>query len=263
MEQARHVVFRSDFVSVSDVGVEDSTQDMLASTLRQGALIFVRSGAAAMHGPLGTVVADVNYVLLGSQNERLCRLPLNNAPCVCTVIQFNEFQLTPSPQAKYVLSSPRTHLLQARLLNSAWLGRESSVLDGLAHELFSEIAADGRVEQPSFGEHAETVRTIKMLLNESPSAPLSLKEFAQRAFLSPFTVSRIFHRQTGISLRRYIKRLRLRIALNLMLEGGRNLTGIATELGFYDQAHFSKAFHSEFGIAPALAFGGVCDRAER
>jgi transcriptional regulator GlxA family with amidase domain len=97
------------------------------------------------------------------------------------------------------------------------------------------------------------VAAIKELMSQSLSKPMSLLDIANRFYVSPFTISRWFHAETGVPLRLYMQRLRLRRALTYMLDEKRSLTAIAIELGFYDESHFSKAFHAEFGVPPALA----------
>lgn len=261
MECARSTVFRSEAVSIGDVSVDELSLDAFARSVRDGTLVFIRSGAIATTGSHGAVIADANYVLIGTESERPYHLPVAGAPCVCTIVRFGTAlrEVASNRTAALLLSSSRAHLMQARLLNAAWLGRDAEALDAAAADLMQELSVNGRAE-PGLGDHADTVRTIRMLLNQSASKSLSLAELSRQTYLSPFTISRVFHRQTGIPLRRYVKRLRLRTALNVMLEGTRKLTSIATELGFYDEAHFSKTFHAEFGIAPAQAFGPVCAR---
>jgi AraC family transcriptional regulator len=86
---------------------------------------------------------------------------------------------------------------------------------------------------------------------------VSLAALAKQFYLSPFAVSRAFHQETGISLRRYSQRLRLRKALMLMVEHEFPLREVASTLGFYDEPHFSKAFHAEFGMPPGRAFADL------
>jgi transcriptional regulator GlxA family with amidase domain len=101
------------------------------------------------------------------------------------------------------------------------------------------------------------VCAIKEQVHQSLSKPVSLIVLSKQFYRSPFAVSRAFHQETGISLRRYSQRLRLRRALMLMLEQNATLSEIAASLGFYDESHFSKAFHIEFGLPPARAFSGL------
>ena len=55
---------------------------------------------------------------------------------------------------------------------------------------------------------------------------------------------------TGLSLHRYVTQMRLRSAVDLVLTPGVRLAGIAHELGFASQSHFTTAFRELFGITP-------------
>jgi AraC-like DNA-binding protein len=162
-----------------------------------------------------------------------------------------------------VLSTSANHLGHVRLLNDAWLGKPSTAIDDGALEILRNALAATQSARPTKHEHRYTVQAVKELVNRSLSKPPTLAEVAQQFYLSPFTVSHMFRKETGISLRRYTNRLRLRKALYMMLCGSLALTDIAVELGFYDEPHFSKAFNAEFGIAPAFALGPLCSRSKQ
>jgi transcriptional regulator GlxA family with amidase domain len=144
------------------------------------------------------------------------------------------------------------------LLNKARLACSDAAINEAAAALLSETTGTHYQLSPDV-ERAQIVSEIKTLLNQSLAKRIKLFELANRFYLSPFTVSRWFHWETGVPLRRYIQRLRLRRALTFMLDEKRSLTAIALELGFYDEAHFSKAFHAEFGTPPALALRAYAD----
>jgi len=256
VEQTRHVVFESEFFSISNLREEDFAGEPLPHIVANAGIIFVRSGILASQNARGTVMVDANYMLRISQPSLLYRLPFVEMPCACTVLRFRDPSLVNAFLAEddCTLSSPRAVLLQARIMREATLRPQTAQLDDAARDLASDILATPRRSRSNSFEYSEVLRTIQIIVNQTLADPLSLSEIASRTYLSPFTVSRTFHRQNGISLRCYVKRLRLRAALNFMLHGSRSLTEIAAELGFYDEAHFSKAFHAEFGVAPALAF---------
>ena len=69
---------------------------------------------------------------------------------------------------------------------------------------------------------------------------------------SPYHLSRIFHREAGLPMRRYLDRCRLRTALERLAEGEKDLAGLALDLGYADHSHFSNAFRREFGMSPSL-----------
>ena len=265
MDQPLHVVYTSAFVSISDIRSNESLVDVVPYPLTAGTLVFIRSGLFVRRSGGESVTLDANYVLFGREGDYLCADGAAKEPCSCSVIRFADSSLFDNgsvSQGVYALSTPTAYLGQTRLLNDVWLGRSEGI-DQAALAILSETIRSITTAYQSAGRHSETIRAIRQLVYQSLSQRVSLAEVGRRLYLSPFTVSRLFHRETGISLRRYAQRLRLRKALNLMLQGAGGLTDIAIELGFYDEPHFSKAFHAEFGIPPALTLVTVCDRMRR
>jgi AraC-like DNA-binding protein len=80
--------------------------------------------------------------------------------------------------------------------------------------------------------------------------PLTLSEIAGAAGCSAFHLSRQFTRTFGMSIWRHVLRLRLRDALERVLETRESLSRIGLGAGFASQSHFGDAFRAEFGEAP-------------
>lgn len=263
MEFSQHVVYRSALVTIRDVFARDWSPGVVEPALDDASIVFIRYGTFARREANHPIVVDANYALFGRADEHLFADGDAKRPCACTVFQYHGAELKDRLllHERPVLCTPRVYLLQARLLNDAWLRRAARSIDEAALQLASETFAGADAQRAASTNCVDIVRSIKELVNRSLAKPVSLTEVASALYLSPFTVSRIFHRETGVSLRAYVRRLRLRTALSRMLDGAR-LTDIASELGFYDEPHFSKAFHMEFGSAPALALGGLCNGAK-
>jgi AraC-like DNA-binding protein len=219
--------------------------------LQNGSVVFVRSGTFAAHLGKRTFVVDANYAVFGDDGDILEAVDGSKTSCTCTAIRFSGDAKVFSPLA--VLCEPAAYLAQARLLNVVRFARGDTAIDDAAERLISLMSTMSQEAQCCDERHTRTVCAIKELMSRSLSKPLSLPELANRFYLSPFTISRWFHQETGVSLRLYMQRLRLRRALTFMLDERRSLTAIALELGFYDEPHFSKAFHAEFGVSPGLA----------
>jgi len=78
----------------------------------------------------------------------------------------------------------------------------------------------------------------------------SLAEIARALGCSPFHLSRVFTRVTGLPLHRYRNRLRLRLALERVAGGERDLARLALACGFASHSHLDDAFRREYGSAP-------------
>jgi AraC-like DNA-binding protein len=78
---------------------------------------------------------------------------------------------------------------------------------------------------------------------------------------SPHHLSRVFHAGTGVTLSRHRTELRLRAALERIEGGASDLSGVASDVGFFDHAHMTRTFRRVLGRTPtavraALAAGG-------
>lgn len=258
MDLAR-VVYESPSVTISEItGDGPWRENAVELCLGQDSVVFVRCGIFGKSPNESDAIVDANYILFGGDGERFYPLRTSKEPYACSVFRYAGALPVYEPElnGKCVLSTAQMHLTHARLLKEVRFGRNAAVED-LSPALLKEALASAVSATRPRGEHVHTVRAIKELVNQSLSKPPSLSDVAAQLYLSPFTVSRVFHNETGISLRRYIRRLRLRTAVHLMTTARAPLTSIAVQLGFYDEPHFSKAFSAEFGMPPALALAAI------
>jgi AraC-like DNA-binding protein len=102
----------------------------------------------------------------------------------------------------------------------------------------------------TFSTHERCVARAKGLLHERYRETLRLEDLARAACASPAHLTRIFKRQTGMSLHVYQTRLRLAAALEYVLESEMDLASVAHELGFASHSHLTATFRREFGRAP-------------
>lgn len=97
---------------------------------------------------------------------------------------------------------------------------------------------------------AALVTRAVRLIDDDPSAPLTLATLAAEARLSPYHFLRTFGRVTGVTPHQYVRRARLRdAATRLLTEPGR-VIDIALDSGFGDVSNFTRAFRTEFGLSP-------------
>lgn len=79
---------------------------------------------------------------------------------------------------------------------------------------------------------------------------LGLKELAKVACFSPFHFHRIFSTMVGVSLKEYIRRVRLESAARLLFTTDKNISLVATDTGYKNNQSFSRAFKEHFGTSP-------------
>ena len=78
----------------------------------------------------------------------------------------------------------------------------------------------------------------------------SLETLARNVGLSPGHFARKFQQSAGLSLNRFMNRRRVGRASALLREGSNPLAGIALDLGFSSQSHFTRLFSHLTGITP-------------
>lgn len=83
-----------------------------------------------------------------------------------------------------------------------------------------------------------------------PEAPLAVSDMAARHGISPDTLERAFRAELGVSPGRYQRRLRLQYGRALLEHSGLPVREVAQACGYSDQAAFSRAFRTEFGLTP-------------
>ena len=99
--------------------------------------------------------------------------------------------------------------------------------------------------------HARLADEVKSVLASTYRQPLQLGELARRVGVSRYHLCRVFHDQTGLTLTRWMHRLRLNEALERVATGERDLSRLALDLGYSSHSHFTQAFRQAFGTAPS------------
>ena len=91
---------------------------------------------------------------------------------------------------------------------------------------------------------------IQSLINYDPSAELQTEKLAERFNISREHLSRIFCQETGTSLHEYIIRIRLKMAVNLLLQTRLSSKEIADRCGWKDYSNFYRIFKQRFKCPP-------------
>ncbi len=106
-----------------------------------------------------------------------------------------------------------------------------------------------RYEKQKDIKKSSPLEKIKEYIESRTDKEITLKELAQIANLSESYLSRAFKEEYGLSPINYSINQKIHYS-KILLQNGMDISAIAQELGFYDQAHFYKAFKSIFYITP-------------
>ena len=94
---------------------------------------------------------------------------------------------------------------------------------------------------------------IKILadkITDHPEQELPIETLAAHIFVSKYYLIRKFKSSIGMTPHQFCIQNRIRKSQR-MLDKDKTISGIATEMGFYDQSHFDKAFRRIVGISPS------------
>lgn len=94
------------------------------------------------------------------------------------------------------------------------------------------------------------VRRAMHFIQQRFSRPLRVREVAENCNCHPDYLSRVFHREAGVTVTDFIARTRTDRARYLLELDRYSLDEIAYQTGFHDQSHFARCFKRFLGMTP-------------
>ena len=94
------------------------------------------------------------------------------------------------------------------------------------------------------------VKQAIAFFHQNYARPVSRWEIAEAVGVSEDYISRVFNRELNISPWDYLNRYRVLQSKNLLLQTTDTIGVIAHQVGFKDQAYFSRVFHKVTGMSP-------------
>ena len=249
-------------------------------------IVFVRRGVFRRTHRRETLLADPNHVLFfnASQPYRYSHPIQGGDDCTILAVKTpvaldlvgghapRDTELAETPfRLGYGLCSRRGAWLHYEFLalvrGAAPMLAVEDVLSELAQEaLRAAYESRGTFDKTkplssgAMRRQRDLCEAVKVTVNKRIELLPSLGELAQSLDCSPFHLSRTFHKVTGISLRRYVTRLRTSMAAECLANGAKDLTDLALDLGFADHSHFTNTFRKEWGVPPSRFRARLCAR---
>lgn len=159
-------------------------------------------------------------------------------------------ELAATPSVRRV--SPATARLHHRLIGARDpMAREEAAL-ALIQAVLETPAPSA---PPTRASWRRVVDEVLHVIATRHGEPLTLAMLAQGAGVSSFHLSRVFRAVTGVPVHQHLVRVRLRVALHALREGG-ELSQLALAAGFSSHSHFTSAFRAEFGAPPSTFVAG-------
>ena len=107
-------------------------------------------------------------------------------------------------------------------------------------------------EATEMGWNEQVANEIKYYISNHLNSSLRLQELADVVSISACHLSKIFKQATNQTITNYIQQCKIEKAIELLLSTTLSISQIASQLGFYDQYHFSKTFKAYTGFAPTV-----------
>ena len=118
------------------------------------------------------------------------------------------------------------------------------------YQLFLSLADEGIVSPVSSATDAVIFSNAIRYLNCHLHTQPSVIEIARHCNVSESSLKRTFDKYAGISVHKYLVKLKIKVAMEL-LQDGESVFTVSEKLGFNSQSYFSKAFKRETGKSPS------------
>ena len=114
----------------------------------------------------------------------------------------------------------------------------------------SQLLASQAYRTSTLSAHSLAVERVIHAMHAHVSAPLSLDEMAEMAYLSPFHFDRVFRSITSVPPGQFLAALRLDAAKRLLLTTSLSVTDVCFELGYASLGTFTQRFKQLVGLPP-------------
>ncbi|MEP6590400.1 MAG: AraC family transcriptional regulator [Gemmatimonadota bacterium] len=218
-------------------------------------LLLVLNGSVEHLGIPGTIACDAGSLRASPAGDRNT-LRTTGTAVQCLVVE--------APACAEVVPQDRRFTAHPRLTRMVHeVVRAVSSEDGClvtaelsALELFAQLARPTRM--PDLREAPWWLRQVRDAVHDEVASPPKLADIAARSGHHPVYLARAFRQHFGLSIGGYLRRVRIRAALELLCASERPLSEVAFRCGFADQSHMTRMLRRYTGLTPrGLRRGGV------
>jgi len=143
-------------------------------------------------------------------------------------------------QAHQLFGDERSTELIAASMHSA-----TDSLNWLRHMIVRSMEMISDVDQSQ-----SVVDKVKAYIRENLDKDVSREDIAHSVYLNPDYLTRIFKKETGLSISDYLLQQRMEIAAGLLVNTDMSVASIAGKIGYANFSHFSRMFKKYMQLNP-------------
>lgn len=156
---------------------------------------------------------------------------------------------------KVVLAAGRFYILRVKAAKPE-IFEEKCRHCGTVKKLFQELlklqkALLEEAASERQGEASRPIRFAKQYVHKNFANNITLEEVSEYVGFSVAYFSALFKKETGEGFAKYLTRIRMEEAKNLLRETGIPVSEICEKVGYSDRKHFTHTFHKLTGVNPA------------
>ena len=113
------------------------------------------------------------------------------------------------------------------------------------------------IQEQEDGFRSEITKVKSYIYHHYQERNLGAETLSAMVFLSPGYLSAVFKEETGVTLNRFIREVRMEKAKELLETTNMKISGIAKEVGFSNNSYFCRSFREFFGDTPEACRKGT------
>lgn len=158
----------------------------------------------------------------------------------------------PSSGILHLGSNSRIYNILLSLMDEFENEKNELMIKSLLYELMILISRYNTIETdaPAHANISNTIQKVLDYIHSEYTSNITLKSAADYVFLNESYLSRNFKKHTGFTFSEYLSKHRIQAAIHHLENSEKNVSDIATEVGFNSLNHFCKTFKNHIGCSP-------------